>query len=72
MIEPFTTYTNGSNNYQIIDVITDDYPYPQVLPPRCAPPCVVFQNIRTLHKGFLPMDFFIQKVEAGELIPVAE
>ncbi len=73
-ITPGTYYTNGTNNYSIIDLVDESYPFPQVVPDneRFEGGTVWIENIRTNNKAALSLQKFIAKIEAGELKPVTE
>lgn len=58
-------FTNGSNNYTVLDVIPEDYPYKQVLKEYHAPGTLVIQNSKTLHIGYADYSKIQQRIDEG-------
>lgn len=59
------TFTNGSNNYTVLDVIPADYPFRQVLKEYHEGDTIVIHNSKTNRIGYADYSKIQQRIDEG-------
>lgn len=66
------TFTNGSNNYIVLDVIPADYPFKQVLKEYHEGGIIVIQNSKTTRIGYADYSKIQQRIDEGTYTMIEE
>lgn len=64
-LSPGSYFTNGTNNYCVLDIIPADYPYTQILKQYHEGGTIVIQNLKTNNIGSADFSKIQQRIDEG-------
>ena len=66
MVTAGSNFTNGTNNYLILDIVPPDYPFPQVLKEHHKEGTAVIENLKTHNRGYMNLAALQARIECKD------